>query len=63
MEIRVAKYNVYISEHYITFLSLTKEVSSVCFHSQYVSGYGRGPMLSVAAVLISRFRMMTIFEV
>jgi len=32
VEIRVAKYNVCISEHYITFLSLTKEVSLVCFH-------------------------------
>jgi hypothetical protein len=61
-EIRVAKYNVYTSEHYITFLSLTKEVSSVYFHSEYMSGYRRGPMPSIAAAFISPSRMMAVLE-
>jgi len=59
----IAKCNVYTSEHYIIFLSLTKEVSSVCFYTEYMSGYRRGPIPSFAAVLISRSRMMTVFEV
>jgi len=62
VEIRVVKYNVYTSKHYITLLSLIKEVSSVCFHSEYVSGYRRGPMPSDAAVLISRSRMITVLR-
>lgn len=60
VEIRVAKCNMYTSEHYITFLSLTKEASSVCFHSEYMRGYRRGPMPSVTAVLISRSIMLTV---
>jgi len=62
VEIRVAKYNVYTSKLCFTLLSLIKEVSSVCFHSEYMSGYCRGPMPSDAAVLISRSRVMTVLR-
>jgi len=62
METRVAKYDVYISEHYTTFLSLTKEVSSVCFHSEYEWISQKTDAINCSCFHLS-FRMMTVFEV